>query len=102
MWGLTAMIILERVRTETASRRGILRGAALLAGGAAFMGVGFAGRPAQAAQKKLTQAVAGYQGTPKGHQRCDGCVQWQAPAGCKIVDGDIAPSGWCTLYAPKG
>jgi hypothetical protein len=96
------MIRFERVRTETTSRRGVLRGAAILAGGATFMGVGFSGLSAHAAQKKLTQAVAGYQGSPKGHQRCDNCVQWQPPASCKIVDGDIAPSGWCNLYAPKG
>jgi hypothetical protein len=42
-----------------------------------------------------------YQPTPKGDQRCDNCVFWQPPASCKIVDGTIAPSGWCTLYKKK-
>ncbi len=53
------------------------------------------------AQSKLSQAQAKYQDKPKGDQRCDGCVQFLSPNGCKVVDGKISPSGWCMLYAPK-
>ena len=32
---------------------------------------------------------------------CDGCVNFQPPKACKFVQGDISPSGWCQLFAPK-
>lgn len=50
---------------------------------------------------KLAQKAVAYQGTPKGKQRCDICMQWQPPAACKVVDGAISASGWCTVYAQK-
>ena len=77
------------------SRRRLLLGAGLLAGGA-----GLAAFPAQA-QTKVTQTLANYQPSPKGNARCDGCTQWQGPSSCKIVQGGISPAGWCQLYAPK-
>jgi hypothetical protein len=54
-----------------------------------------------AAQQKLSQADAKYQTTPKGDQRCDGCVNFQPPNACKFVQGDISPNGWCQLFAAK-
>ena len=54
-----------------------------------------------AAQQKISQADAKYQGTPKGDQHCDGCVNFQPPNACKFVQGDISPSGWCQLFAAK-
>ncbi len=54
-----------------------------------------------AAQVKVSPAEAKYQDHPKGPQRCDGCVQFQPPNACKIVGGQISPSGWCELFAPK-
>ena len=54
-----------------------------------------------AAQQKISQADAKYQPQPKGQQRCDNCVNFQAPNACKFVQGDISPSGWCQLYAAK-
>jgi hypothetical protein len=53
------------------------------------------------AQSKVSKANAKYQDKPNGDQRCDGCVQFAAPDGCKVVEGRISPSGWCMLYAPK-
>lgn len=70
-----------------------------LAGGA--LGLAAAAAPAQAAQNKIDQRSAGYQATPKGKARCDNCIQWQAPDACKVVQGKIAASGWCVLYAKK-
>jgi hypothetical protein len=54
-----------------------------------------------AARQKISQADAKYQSTPKGDQRCDGCISFQPPNACKFVQGDISPSGWCELYAAK-
>jgi hypothetical protein len=42
-----------------------------------------------------------YRPAPNGNQRCDNCANWQPPGSCKLVDGPIAPSGWCILYHPK-
>jgi len=50
---------------------------------------------------KVSKDQAKYQDKPKGDQRCDGCAQFLAPDGCKVVDGKISPSGWCMLYAAK-
>ena len=77
------------------SRRRLICGAGLLAGG-----VGLVAFPA-AAQTKVSKAIANYQSSPKGAARCDGCTQWQGPSSCKVVQGVISPSGWCQLYAPK-
>jgi hypothetical protein len=54
------------------------------------------------AQAKIAQTAVHYQTTPgkDGHQ-CDGCNFFIAPNGCKMVDGDIAPTGWCALWVKK-
>ncbi len=79
------------------SRRVVLTGAALALGAAAAA----TAVSQAAAQEKISQADAKYQGTPKGEQHCDGCVNFQPPNACKFVQGDISPSGWCQLFAPK-
>ena len=78
------------------SRRVLLTGTALAPGTAAVAAVSKA-----MAQVKISQAVANYQNTPKGDQRCDRCINFQPPNACKFVQGDISPSGWCQLFAPK-
>ena len=55
--------------------------------------------PAQAA--KVSQKIVKYQDTPKGEQRCENCVEFEAPSTCKTVDGTVAAKGWCTVYAKK-
>jgi hypothetical protein len=82
---------------ERISRRVMISGAALTLGAAAIASA----VPQAAAQQKISQADAKYQGTPKGAQRCDGCVNFQPPNVCKFVQGDISPSGWCQLFTPK-
>jgi len=79
------------------SRRAMLTSAALSLGAATAAAV----VPQAAAQQKISQADAKYQTTPKGDQRCDGCVNFQPPNACKFVDGDISPNGWCQLFTPK-
>lgn len=75
------------------TRRELLRGAALAAS------VGFCG--AAAAQQKLARNLVQYQETPKGEQSCAGCLHFEAPRGCRLVEGDIDPKAWCALFAAR-
>ena len=50
------------------------------------------------AEAKMAPAAVKYQTTPKDGHQCDGCNFFVAPNSCKMVDGDIAPTGWCTLW----
>jgi hypothetical protein len=79
------------------SRRVVLTGAALALGAPAAVTV----VSQVTAQEKISQADAKYQGTPKGDQRCDGCILFQPPNACKVVQGEISPSGWCQLFVKK-
>ena len=79
------------------SRRVALSRAALALGAAAIA----TAVSQAAAQQKIGQADAKYQGAPKGDQHCGGCVNFQPPNACKFVQGDISPSGWCQLFTPK-
>ena len=82
---------------ERISRRVVLTGTALALGAAASG----AAATCASAQQKVSQADAKYQATPKDGQQCDACVQFQAPNACKLVEGNIAAAGWCTLFAAK-
>jgi hypothetical protein len=53
------------------------------------------------AQTKLTHEAAKYQDNPKDGQQCSGCVQFVAPASCKVVEDPVAASGWCQLFQAK-
>jgi hypothetical protein len=79
------------------SRRAALSGAAVALGSAAIA----AAVTQAAAQQKISQADATYQGTPKGGQHCDGCANFQPPNACKFVQGSVSPNGWCQLFTPK-
>ncbi len=57
-------------------------------------------RPA-AAQQKIDQKTANYQAKPNGALHCEICDNFQPPKGCKFVDGDINPNGWCQHLYPK-
>ncbi len=78
-----------------------------IAAGAAGMSIGAAtivGIPTRAraqAAAKVSQKAVKYQDTPKGGQHCDNCLHFEAPSSCKIVDGTVAPQGWCMVYAKK-
>jgi len=82
------------------SRRGILRSATVIAGGAALVAGAFG--PACAQQTgKMTQQAAAYQNGPKSGQKCLDCSFFVQPSSCKLVDGNISPVGWCKFYAKK-
>jgi len=100
------------IAAREVSRRSILQNSAfaaggvamlgtILAGGTALLGTMISGNRAAEAQTKMTPIAVGYQGTPKGAQRCDNCTQFEAPTSCKVVTGTIAAAGWCKLYAKK-
>ena len=82
---------------ECISRRVVLTGAALALGAAANATAG----SQAAASQKVNQELDRYQGQPKDKQCLDGCASFQAPNACKVVEGDISPSGWCQLFVPK-
>ncbi len=50
---------------------------------------------------KLSQGAAHYQPTPKAGQACAGCNSFLGPNHCKLVAGEISPSGWCRLWTKK-
>ncbi len=75
------------------SRRTVLLGAAAAAPALALM--------TSAAEAKMAQAAVKYQPDPKDGHQCDGCNFFVAPNSCKMVDGDISPTGWCALWVKK-
>ena len=81
------------------SRRSLLRGATIAAGGAALLATTLSVGPAEAGS--MTQKAASYQNTPKDGKRCDGCSLFQAPSSCKLVAGTIDPAGWCRFWVKK-
>jgi len=32
--------------------------------------------------------------------KCKKCRFWRGPNGCSVVEGEISPSGWCTIWLP--
>ena len=85
-------------KPQNGARRLFLGRAALVVAGGTAAAASLAAAPAQAA---VTQAMAHYQATPKGKASCATCSQFVAPKTCKVVQGVVAPTGWCLLYTPK-
>jgi hypothetical protein len=56
--------------------------------------------PARAEEQpgKMSQIAAAYQSTPKGLFSCAVCTFFIRPRGCKVVSGDISPTGWCKFF----
>lgn len=77
------------------TRRACLGGAALALGGGATV------LTSSMAWAKVEQKAAMYQDKPKDGKMCSGCAQFQAPNACTVVDGTIAPEGWCQFYVAK-
>jgi len=47
---------------------------------------------------KVSQTAAAYQDRPKGLFSCAACTFFIRPRSCKVVSGDISPTGWCKLF----
>jgi len=55
-----------------------------------------------AAQQKLAPNLVQYvAATPDPQKRCENCLHFQPPNACAIVSGEIAPAGWCAVWAAK-
>ena len=83
---------------EICNKLGVSRRTVLFAAAGAAPLLALTSREAQA---KIAQKAVQYQTTPKDGHQCDGCAQFVAPNSCKVVDGDIAATGWCLLWVKK-
>jgi hypothetical protein len=81
------------------SRRSLLRGATITAGGAVLLAAAMTTQPAEA---KMAQTAAAYVPTAKGGQHCSECALFIAPSSCRLVDGVISPTGYCRFFVKKG
>lgn len=55
--------------------------------------------PPEQAGNKITKAQAQYQDQPNGEEKCANCAHFLAVSNnCKLVEGDVAPEGWCKLW----
>ena len=82
--------------TDTATRRNVLRGGltAVAATAAAVLVT------TQRAEAKIQPKAVHYvDETPKPAQNCANCVNYVEPKGCKIVEGEVLPNGWCQVWA---
>ncbi len=81
------------------SRREILKLGAFGLGAVGAMSLASSAN-AQVAKKAQQKAVM-YQATPKDGKQCSGCLHFEAPSSCRIVDGEINANGYCILFAKK-
>lgn len=86
----------NRLSGRQVSRRDFLNIATV--GTGAVLAIGLTASPAYA---KVPQKVVNYQPKPKGNQSCATCGLFVPQTSCKLVDGTVAPQGWCTLYQPR-
>jgi hypothetical protein len=56
---------------------------------------------ALAQQKKASKDAMKYQDKPNGDKQCSNCLHFQPPAGCAIVEGTVAPQGYCIAWVKK-
>ena len=81
-------------RHHTWSRRSALR---IIAG--VPLGIAMLAATTSQALAKATKKGVRYQDEPKGDRNCAGCRHFQAPNACKLVEGEISPNAWCTVWA---
>jgi hypothetical protein len=81
-------------RLRSPARRRAIRIA--LRGMTAGLAAGWAARAR--AQDKLSRKDADYQDSPKDIRMCGTCSLFVPPRSCKVVDGDVSPTGWCKLF----
>lgn len=79
---------------DTCSRRSALR---MIAG--VPLGLAMLVAATSEAMAKASQKGVRYQNEPKGDHNCANCRHFQPPNACKLVEGEINPNGWCTVWA---
>jgi hypothetical protein len=87
----------ESFKTQPLPRRSIVRGFLLTAFGAGLLRMTLSGQAA--AESKASQKAVEYHDPATGSARCDNCKYFKPPASCHVVDGTIAPTGWCNKYS---
>jgi hypothetical protein len=51
---------------------------------------------------RVSKEQAKYQEQPNGDQKSGNCQQFIAESNtCKVVEGQVSPEGWCTLWVKK-
>lgn len=83
-----------RSRQATPSRRGALCWLAAVPLGVAMLAAG-----TQAAWAKAKKAAVRYQDEPKKDRNCNNCRHFEPPNACKLVEGEVSPNGWCTVWS---
>jgi hypothetical protein len=78
------------------SRRSMLKGVVAAAGAGPLVISGLS--PAYA---KVPKQSVSYRETPNAGKTCAVCANFIEPSSCKLVEGSIAPNGWCGLFKPK-
>jgi len=53
------------------------------------------------ADNQMTKDQAKYRDQPNGAQDCKGCANFLPPGGCRIVSGQVSPTGWCRMFQAK-
>lgn len=81
------------------SRRSALKGVVLLTG--ATLAAGMVASTRALAQQKVSKQAMKYQDKPNGDQKCSNCAQFEPPKGCKVVEGDVSPNGYCIAWTKK-
>jgi hypothetical protein len=51
------------------------------------------------AADKMSKKQAEYQDMPNGIYSCGLCSLFEAPDGCKVVEGKVSKDGWCKAFA---
>jgi len=80
------------------SRRAFIKSIGVIAAAASCGAAATAQEYKPQDQKKLSKAAAQYQDHPKGNDACGACPYFVFPKSCAVVEGDIAPNGWCRMF----
>lgn len=96
------------MNNQPPSRRIVLR-SVLALGCSVLAPLAFFSAPARSADsgsaaptKKAPKPSVQYQTQPKGEQKCGDCANFfAASSACKLVEGQISPKGWCSLWTKK-
>jgi hypothetical protein len=85
----------DRFGKSKLTRRGVL----ISALGSTSLLVGMA--QLAEARTKVSQSAVRYQPARRDGHDCQHCYRFVTPHGCKMVAGDIVPTGWCGLWVKK-
>ncbi|NNM81098.1 MAG: iron oxidase [Burkholderiales bacterium] len=86
------------------SRRAFLKGATSLA---KVAGISVLLDRRVLAAKLASKETVHYQWKPNGDEQCSSCLNFRAGpkpnsiGACHVVEGQIAPNGWCIAFSPN-